>query len=1122
MNSAEIEFPDEHTFEMPASWRRVLRRRRGGIPGTPVTINDQAVEKVRRWTENAATRTEQALDHAESDRRLAEEVRAHLAGQASPRGAAMLAHILNEPDAADHTDVNDHGAFVDAWVSAHGVAFAVQAAAELGDVGVEAWWPGGNRRQRQWRLRPRPVGQLVFWRWAWQPAADRLRDLLADVSEADYRAAVEALAGHRRTPAQRVIVSYLVPAEKDWVDECCAEGPHDLALRTMLFCSVGSAEQLDALTARGRFGFGQFSRGVIATLIEVLGTDVTELMAGAFDPAATYADDRKVAVGVLGRLPTDEAFRLMVDHLDQKHVQPAVMEAMKRYPVRALRLLAQAAAGSSPNAAIARDLLAEHVRANPDLTEAVLPGLSPEVRGSVGQLLKEGRTGEADRVEEAPSDALPPLLADPPWTRRRKAAKPIVVTGLEPPAESAVTWAEGSREKWSRAASDYSHLRGDGDWDAMIRRYLAGELNYYIEEVGLFVNSPVDLTRPLVTDWRPSPLYGAEWWMKKVIVRYELDALPTVLDIAAKETPSVCGELLLPFFDVRVARLMADWLARLKSVRKTAAAWFAWHGVPAVRLLVPDAVGTVGRARTGAEVALRLVASAHGEEAVMEVAREYGQEAATVVAALLAADPLENLPARLPKIGGWLEPARLPQVLLAGRARALPSEAAGHILTMLSISEPGEEYAGLEIVRQTCDRASLAEFGWAVFRQWQVGGMPAKDGWALSALGWIGDDGTVRRLTPVIRAWPGEGGHSKAVVGLDVLAAIGTEIALVHLNGIAQRIKFKALKERAREKIQEVADGLGLTREQLADRLVPDFGLDEDGSMVLDYGPRRFIVGFDEQLKPYVLDVNGKRLKALPAPGARDDAEQAPAARKRFADLKKDVRTVAGDLIRRLEAAMVARRGWSVAEFTDLFVRHPLTWHVARRLVWLSAGTAFRVAEDRTLADVEDQALTLPDGARITIGHPLELAGTLDDWAEVFADYEILQPFPQIGRPVYALTEEERKARRLTRFEGATASTGKVLGLERHGWAREEPQDAGIQGTISREAGDGHFIVIDLNPGIAVGSPEMFPEHELAAIWIMDNPDGYGRRDDEDPLRFGDLDPVMASEVIAALTELTN
>src|SRR6185312_1581585 len=99
--------------------------------------------------------------------------------------------------------------------------------------------------------------------------------------------------------------------------------------------------------------------------------------------------------------------------------------------------------------------------------------------------------------------------------------------------------------------------------------------------------------------------------------------------------------------------------------------------------------------RTSAEVALRHVASVHGDETVIEVAREYGEEAATIVTAVLTADPLENLPARLPKIGDWLDPARLPQVLLPGRAQALPPEAAGHIVTMLSVSKAGEEYSGL-------------------------------------------------------------------------------------------------------------------------------------------------------------------------------------------------------------------------------------------------------------------------------------------------------------------------------------------------------------------------------------------------------------------------------------------
>ena len=312
----------------------------------------------------------------------------------------------------------------------------------------------------------------------------------------------------------------------------------------------------------------------------------------------------------------------------------------------------------------------------------------------------------------------------------------------------------------------------------------------------------------------------------------------------------------------------------------------------------------------------------------------------------------------------------------------------------------------------------------------------------IDALGLLGDDETVRRFTPVIRAWPGEGGHSRAVAGLDVLAAIGTDVALIHLNGIAQKVKFRALRERAAEKIEEVAEALGLTAEQLADRLVPDLGLDATGSLTLDYGPRTFSVRFDEHLKPYVVDGAGSRRKDLPKPAASDDADLATAARQRFSALKKDVRTVAADQIHRLERAMVTRRRWPAREFRELFVAHPFLVHVVRRLVWLvhdAAGTvtgALRVAEDRTFTDAADEPFTLPDDASVSVAHPMLLDAGLAAWAELFADYEILQPFPQLGRAVHTLTDAERGASSLTRFAGITVPTGRLMSLERRGWRR--------------------------------------------------------------------------------------
>jgi hypothetical protein len=465
----------------------------------------------------------------------------------------------------------------------------------------------------------------------------------------------------------------------------------------------------------------------------------------------------------------------------------------------------------------------------------------------------------------------------------------------------------------------------------------------------------------------------------------------------------------------------------------------------------------------------------------------------------------------------------LPQILVRSGG-ALPADATRHVVTMLAMSRPGEAYPGLAVVRELCAPESLAEFVWALFEQWRLAGMPSQESWALTALGLLGDDGTVRRLTPLVRAWPGEGAHHWAVDGLGVLAAIGTDVALMHLHGVAQRVKFKALKARAQEKIAELAEDLGLTGEQLADRLVPDFGLDGRGTTVIDYGSRTFTVGFDEQLRPFVQDPDGKRRKDLPPPGARDDAELAPAERKRFMALKKDVRTIAADQVRRLETAMVQGRSWSVTEFRELFVGHPLLWHLVRRLVWLSdtdgTTTAFRVAEDRTFADVEDSTFALADTAAVRIAHPLRLSGALDAWAELFADYEILQPFPQLGRQVFELTSEEAAGWRLERFEGRTVTTGRLVGLERRGWRRGRPLDAGVERWISKQLAPNRYAVLTPDHGIAVGYFDPAELQKVEYIWLATRPGDYWPRDTHSA-RFEEIDPVALSELLADLTELT-
>ncbi|MEV8532391.1 DUF4132 domain-containing protein [Streptomyces sp. NPDC051211] len=1117
-NPAPAVLRDEDALVLPAAWKRNLLPRRGGTPRT-VTPVPAAARRTGEWLAADADFLEQTLAAEGSAPELVAAARAHLDGSSpSPLGAAVLAAVVRTQDEDD-----SHSVYADAWTQEFGLVFAARATVELGEVVVEHVDRGGRAGSRI----SRRTEDHQAWRTVQNPAAARMRVLLAAADADLYGRAVAALADHRDTPRRRVTVSFLVPTEQEWVDECCADPAtrdHPVTeVRAMLVCSLGTAGQVALLNSGGHgyhLGWHGWSAAITATAAEGVGAALAPLLDAEMKTAYHDADTTRSLSEALAELPGDEAFGFLLDRLEHRTARGALMNATRTFPVRALRMIADTALRGETKAAAALRLLETHVAAHRELALAVLPELPAPAAELVERLARKD-----SRLPEAPAETLPALLTSPPWTRRRKAVKPRVVAGLTAPAGVRVSWQPGEREEWAAAESAVTGWTLYGELEEALEEHRRGTLNEW-QSLTLFTKGPVEAVRPLLAEWHgPSWSYDGPETFQPVIAAHGAAALRMATSMACGH-PATLGPLLLPFLELGVARRLADWLVRLKTAGRTARAYFVRHGADAARLLVPDALGTIASMRTAAETALKVIAAAHGPEPVLAAAAEYGPEAAEVVELLLSADPFEAaLPARLPVVGGWVEPHGLPQLKLT-TGQALPAEATRHLLMMMALSKPDTPYPGIGEVQPLFEAESLAEFAWALFEEWRLVGMPAKEAWILHALGYLGDDETVRRLTPLIRRWPGAGAHQRAVDGLDVLAAIGTDTALLSLHGIAQRVKFKALKARAVQKIDEVAAVLGLTGEQLSDRLVPDFGLDAEGTTVVDYGPRRFTVGFDEQLKPYVLDETGKRLKDLPKPGVKDDAEQAPAERKRFAALKKDVRTIASDQVRRLEDAMVAQRTWTGAEFRRLFVEHPLVWHLARRLVWLAEAegtvTAFRVAEDRTYADVEDETVTLADDAVVRLAHPLHLgAEALPAWSELFADYEILQPFRQLGRPVHVPTEEEAAGYRLTRFEGFTVPVGRLLGLTKRGWERGVPQDAGVERWISRRLGPKVYLVIALDMGIAVGMVNEFPDQKLETVWLDTHPTDHWQHRGEYTLKFADIDPVLASEVLADLTELT-
>ncbi|MBE1537653.1 DUF4132 domain-containing protein [Actinomadura algeriensis] len=726
-------------------------------------------------------------------------------------------------------------------------------------------------------------------------------------------------------------------------------------------------------------------------------------------------------------------------------------------------------------------------------------------------------------------DDLPPavarVLVDPPWARTAEAA-PVVVPGLVLPEPGPLKWEKDEREQWiGRASFMVFRKRADDDpyWDEARKGFLSGRTRYADQARELVIGPerafgdllPLFLERAEEPSSNGVRLHDlGDYELMPLVAHYGTRVRDLAFRAAARR-PADLGEALLPYSDAEVARLMTDWLVRLKSAGETGRRWLLRHGPDAAPFLVPDALGERRAARDRAVAGLRLVAEEHGRDAVVEAARVHGELAAGAVAGLLDAG-VPAVPVKEPRIPRWLDAASLPRPVTA--AGALDDAALRTLVKLLILPEP----PGPAELRAACER--LPDLAWAIFEAWRAAGEPNGHAWVLTRLGDLGDDGAVRRAAPLVREWAAAGRHVKAGrMVRDVLARIGTDAALERLNLMTRRPFPGRVREDARLALLDAARRRGLTEERLADRLVPDLGLGADGTLTLDYGPRRFTVGFDEQLKPYVTDENGKLRKTLPKPGVKDDPGLAPAAHRRFAELRKDARAVAADQVVRLEAAMVTGRRWTEAEFRTFVAGHPLLRHLAARLVWTAGADAFRVAEDGTFATVADGTYALPAEAPIGIAHPLHI--DVPAWSEVFADYGILQPFPQLERPVAVPDEHARAARRLVRFEGATTQIGAVLRLVRNGWERAAPLGSGGEPGIFRTVGEKTHVAVELDPGIEAGEPGRFPEQRIRRVQVVTDLDAWwwGAADAEDPAApcLGDLDPVMVSEALVGLASLT-
>ena len=472
--------------------------------------------------------------------------------------------------------------------------------------------------------------------------------------------------------------------------------------------------------------------------------------------------------------------------------------------------------------------------------------------------------------------------------------------------------------------------------------------------------------------------------------------------------------------------------------------------------------------------------------------------------------------ARLPT---WLDPTKLPP-LVTKSGRALEADVLLAFLTRLMNEGPELEDAVARRVRPFLDDASARAFSNAIRETWRKNKADAKHKWAVYQQAILADEARLDEVGPRLDEVTSGGDHHLARWYVDALARhslfSGSNRGLSWVAHWAKAAETNALREKANAAFAAAATARGITPAELEAELdayvaddVADAGILALESETLDFGARTFTLRLGSNLELVLETTDGKRLEKLPAPGNKDDAASAKAAKQRFTTVKKTLESVVKTETQRLETAMVSGRPWSTAKWTKLFVEHPLMRVLGSMLVFTDGTSFFRPdGEGKGVLDVAGRRVTLANDAGIRIAHRLDLSD--DDaraWGDVFGEAKIIQPFDQIGRTVHPRMNELSYS---TDKVSPKTLAGRLRGA---GWRHGSVQDAGMVYTAYRSFPARGAKVVLGHEGVHVSDNSWATDPVgITDVW-------FETRTGE-KIEPGNVDPIVFSEVARDLAYL--
>lgn len=300
-----------------------------------------------------------------------------------------------------------------------------------------------------------------------------------------------------------------------------------------------------------------------------------------------------------------------------------------------------------------------------------------------------------------------------------------------------------------------------------------------------------------------------------------------------------------------------------------------------------------------------------------------------------------------------------------------------------------------------------------------------------------------------VKQWYGQrAAQCKAL--LQVLAWIDHPSATQVVLSVANRFRTKGIQEEALRLCNVLSERKGWTIDELSDRTIPTGGLDELGTMDLDYGTRKFTAMLSEEMTIVLTNQNDKVIASLPDANQSDDPERVKLSKAALSNARKELKTVLTIQRDRLYEALCTQRNWRFEDWDNYLRQHPIMGRYCQRLVWVaydgdSVVESFRPLPDGTLTNHQDDEVKLTAETAVRLGHDETLpADDRTAWLQHFSDYEVEPLFQQFGKQQFTLADDQKQATDIKDFLGHIVKAYSLRSrLTRLGYTRGPAEDGG-------------------------------------------------------------------------------